>query len=54
MYNIMQPILVFFVNYRVLVDHVDVYKNEVRSVTWHIPSVYTAQMSSKSKCVSLT
>ena len=38
---------------RVLVEHMEEYKNEFSNVTWHIPSAHTAEMSSKSKCVSV-
>ena len=38
--------------FRIVVQHLDEFKNNASEVTWHIPSKFTKEMSMKSEVVS--
>lgn len=40
--------------YRILVKHLDQFKDQASGVSWHIPSKFVKEMSAKSAVVSLT
>ena len=45
--------VIIMLSIRVLVKHMDLFSGQAKTVQWHIPSLYTAEMATKSEVVSI-